>query len=158
VNEKKDEEKRRRQAQVVAPFGDFDWSMREWMQPFWRHQGTGLMNLMGGFNSVPSMDVVDNGDSFTVKADMPGVEKKNIKLRVTARSISISAEKSSEKETKGKNYYSRERSSTGYYREMALPDNVKAESAKAKYEEGILTIQIKKARPAQSEGKEVSVD
>jgi len=110
----------------------------------------GMMNLVKGSSRMPSIDLVDNGDSFTVKADMPGVDKKNIKLKVTKEAMSISAERNEEREAKSKNYYSRERSSMGYYRELPFPEEVKSDSAKARYEEGILTIEIRKANPRAS--------
>jgi HSP20 family protein len=117
----------------------------------------GMVNLVKGGSRLPSIDLVDNGDSFTVKADMPGVDKKNIKLKVTKEAMSISAERNEEKELKGKNYYSRERSSMGYYRELPFPEEVKSDSAKAKYDDGILTIDIKKANP-RSAPTDVKID
>jgi HSP20 family protein len=105
---------------------------------FWPYMGMGF--------SAPRVDVVDNGDSFTIIADMPGIDKKNIKLSIAKDNVTISAGKASEKEEKGKNYYSRERSSMGYYRSFSLPAEVKGNTAKARYENGTLHIEVKKLK------------
>ncbi len=106
---------------------------------------------------TPKVDLIDNGDSFTVKADMPGMDKKDIKLKVTRNAISISATSEKEKETHTKNYYSKERSSTGYFRTIPMPEDIRSETAKAAYENGTLRIDVKKARQEES-GREVKVD
>lgn len=106
---------------------------------------------------APRIDIEDNGETIVVRAEMPGIEKKGIKLHVEKDSISISAGRSGDRETKGKNYYSRERSSFGYYRSFALPEEVKSESAKARYENGILVLEMMKAAPGQK-GRDVEVE
>lgn len=111
------------------------------------------MNI--GF-STPRVDVVDNGDSFTISADMPGIDKKDIKLKITKDTVTISAGKASEKEERGKSYYSRERSSVGYYRSLSLPAEVKSNTAKARYENGTLRIDVKKLNKQSS--NEVKVE
>lgn len=107
--------------------------------------------------SMPKVDVADNGDSFTVTADMPGVDKKHIKLTITESSITIRASKAQESESAGKNFYSKERSSVGYYRVVGMPERIREDSAKAKYENGTLRIDVRKLRPKEK-GKEVRVD
>lgn len=150
MSEKKEKvggKKGEKRESIAEPANSIEINVNELLQPFWRH-GNNLTSMMAGWpNAMPSMDIVDNGDSFTVKADMPGVDKKNIKLKVTRHGILISAEKADDREQRGKNYYYRERSSAGYHREMAFPEDVKSESAKAKYENGILTVEIKKVAP-----------
>ncbi|MCL5423973.1 MAG: Hsp20/alpha crystallin family protein [Candidatus Marsarchaeota archaeon] len=96
--------------------------------------------------AVPRIDLQDNGDSFRVNAEMPGLEKKDIKLKVTADEVIIKAERYVENEESGKNFYRKERSSSGYYRTLRLPESVVADSSKASYKNGILSIDIKKAK------------
>jgi HSP20 family protein len=116
-----------------------------------------ISDFFGAGNSMPRVDVINNKDSISIKADMPDVDKRDIKLKVTANKVSISAQKKSGFESKGKNYYYQERSASGYYREILLPEAVKGETARAKYEGGTLTIDVKKARPSRS-GMEVKID
>jgi HSP20 family protein len=116
-----------------------------------------LFEYMNEGFSMPKVDIADNGDSFTVRADMPDLDKRNIKLTITESSISIRASKAQEKEAGGKNFYSRERSSVGYYRTVSLPEEIRKDSAKARYENGTLRIDVKKLRPSKK-GREVRVD
>ncbi|MGC8699602.1 MAG: Hsp20/alpha crystallin family protein [Candidatus Micrarchaeia archaeon] len=105
--------------------------------------------------SMPDIDVIDEGDSLKVKADMPGVDKQDIKIRVNGNNLTIKAEKEEEKEDKDKNYYYKERSSRHYYRTITLPAEVDAKSAKASMKNGILEISLKKKGEA---GEEVKVE
>ncbi len=105
--------------------------------------------------SVPEVDIIDNGDAYTIKADIPGVEKKDIKIKVLGNRLIIRAEKSEEKEQKKRGYYTRERSAVGYYRSIALPEEVKPETAKAKLNNGTLNIEIEKSEAAKGHDIEV---
>jgi HSP20 family protein len=107
--------------------------------------------------SMPKVDIIDNGESFTVVADLPDVDKKDIKITITNSSITIQSNKTAEKETRDKNFYSKERSSIGYYRTIGLPEEVRKEGAKARYENGTLRIEVKKLKPKE-ESAEVRVD
>lgn len=125
--------------------------------PFFREFLSPQIRATHSSMQVPRVDIEDKGDTIVVKADMPGIDKKGIKLHVEKDSVSIRAERNDERETTGKNYYSRERSSFGYHRSFSLPEEVKSESAKARYENGILTLEVKKAAPGQK-GKDIQVD
>ena len=105
---------------------------------------------------LPDIDVQDTGSGIVVRADMPGVDKKDIRISVSGDRIIISAEGNTCEERRGKNYYYKERSSTGYYRSVALPADVISGSARAKYQNGTLEVELKKrgARP----GNEVKVE
>ena len=104
---------------------------------------------------MPIVDLVDEGDSFKITVDLPGIEKKDIKLNVNKDNIVISASAKKEKEEKGKDYYYNERSSTGYYRRISLPLNVDPESTKTKLENGSLEINVKKDKAS---GKYVKIE
>ena len=104
--------------------------------------------------SSPRVDIIDEGDSLRVKADLPGVDKDKIKLNVTHNSISISVTTDKEKEEKGKNYYYSERSASGYYRNLQLPSSVDPKTSKARYQNGTLEISIKKSE----HGSEITID
>ena len=65
---------------------------------------------------------MDNGDSFTVLVDMPGVDKKDIKLKVSEDALELSTERNEERKRKEGSYYAKERSSSGYYRMIRFPE------------------------------------
>lgn len=106
--------------------------------------------------AIPKIDIKDTDSSFIVKADMPGMDKKGIKIKATKDELSIRAESSSENEERGKDYYMKERASSGYYRTVRLPGEIVPDSAKAVYENGTLKIELKKVKELR--GNDVKVE
>lgn len=93
-----------------------------------------------------SCDVIDEGNQFRVKLDVPGVKKNEIKLQVTDNSIEVSAEHKESSEEKKKNYLRKERSEVSYYRALPLSANVVSGQVKAKLVDGVLDITLPKAK------------
>lgn len=93
---------------------------------------------------MPKVDLVDEGKRIKVRADLPGVNKEDIKLNVTNNVLSISTATREEKEESGKSYYYKERASSGYYRQIRLPSDVDPKSVKAKFSNGTLEITMNK--------------
>ncbi|NOZ81606.1 MAG: Hsp20/alpha crystallin family protein [Candidatus Micrarchaeota archaeon] len=102
------------------------------------------------------VDIEDAGDSLVVKADLPGFSKKDVKVRVFDNSVEILARKEREEETKEKNFYRRERSYGEVARVIPLPEEVEAEGAKARFENGVLEIVIPKKE--KSGGREIEIE
>ena len=154
--EEKNENEKKAGKSLVAPI-DFDF-MADFFDPFRlaRRSARLLQNFSDRGTLLPNVDMVDNGDSFTVLVDMPGVDKKDIKLKVSEDMLELSAERNEEKEKRGGNYYANERSSSGYYRTIRFPEQVKADSAKAKMNNGTLSVEVKKVK--ESRGREIKID
>ncbi len=123
-------------------------------------------DLEKSFSSFPSIniphiptisegncDIVDEGNHLKIKMNMPGVQKKDIKLNVTDNSIEISAEHKEESEEKKKNYLKKERSNVSYYRTLPLPEDVVSEKTKAKLSDGVLEITLPKSKPSKIQQK-----
>ena len=101
-----------------------------------------------------SCDVIDEGNQFRVKLDVPGVKKNEIKLQVTDNSIEVSAEHKESSEEKKKNYLRKERSEVSYYRALPLSANVVSGQVKAKLIDGVLDITLPKAKQTQVSKKQ----
>jgi HSP20 family protein len=93
----------------------------------------------------PMMDVQEKDKEIVVKADMPGVDKKDVEIDIKNNMLYINANKHLEKEEEKEGYVMRERAFSRFARTFSLPTNVIAEGAKAKLEDGVLTINIPKA-------------
>ncbi len=107
----------------------------------------------------PLVDLLDEGDKFRLVVELPGMSKEDIDVRVTEDSVTIRAEKKGSREEKGKNYFIRERTYATYYRTIPLPEPVIPEETKARYNNGVLEIVLKKVRPGKSEeGYKVNVE
>ncbi len=100
----------------------------------------------------PLVDVFETDDEVIVTAEIPGLDKDDIKLFVSGNRLEISAEKTTEvtkpekKEKEGEgNYVYRERSIARFYRSVTLPVTVVPDKAKSSYKHGILEVRVPKA-------------
>ncbi len=108
-----------------------------------RHEWNQMNDLMN--RNAMKTDVVDNGDHFTVKADLPGFDKKDIKIGLNNGVLTVSAsheENKDEKDEKSGKYLRRERRSASYERAFNVGKEVKPEEIEAKYENGVLTLNV----------------
>ncbi|RLG21081.1 Hsp20/alpha crystallin family protein [Candidatus Micrarchaeota archaeon] len=95
----------------------------------------------------PAVDLIDEGDTIKVIADMPGIEKDDIDIEVEPNYIVINAKRSEGFEKSEKGYYHRERSSSAFRRAMTLPAEVIPEKTKASLKNGVLQITLYKKEP-----------
>ena len=100
-----------------------------------------------------SCDVIDEGKHLKIKMNVPGVQKKDIKLNVTDNSIEVSAQHKEESEEKKKNYLTKERSQISYYRTIPLSEKVVSGKTKAKLVDGVLEITLPKSKPTKVQKK-----
>ena len=114
--------------------------------------------------SIPKMshtscDVIDEGNQFRVKMDVPGIKKSEVNLNVTDNSIEVSAEHKEESEEKKKNYLRKERSHVSYYRSLPLSEKILSDKVSAKLVDGVLEITLPKSKPTETQKKKsVSVE
>jgi HSP20 family protein len=98
------------------------------------------------------IDVTENDKGYTVKADIPGVKKEDINVRVEGNMVQIDAETKSEKETKGEGdkVLRSERHYGTISRSFSLSQDVDSSKVAAKYADGVLTLQLPKAARSDS--------
>jgi len=125
---------------------------REVENRFWE-----LFARPAGELQLPEMrvDVSEDEKAYQIKADVPGVKKEDIKVRIDGNRVSIGAQSTAEEESKsGKRVISSERSSS-QYRAFTLPQDIDAEKAEAKYQDGVLELTLPKKPGAKSTDVEV---
>jgi HSP20 family protein len=100
-------------------------------------------------NWVPKVEVLQHNGELTVRADLPGLKKDDVKVELTDEGLTISGERKEEKEEKREGYYRSERSYGSFYRYIPLPEGVKTDGATAKFRDGVLevTMQASKREP-----------
>ena len=103
--------------------------------------------------SHTSCDVIDEGNQFRVKMDVPGIKKNEVKLNVTDNSLEVSAKHKEEAEEKKKNYLRKERSQVSYYRSLPLSEKIIAGKVMAKLTDGVLDITLPKSKPTEIQKK-----
>jgi HSP20 family protein len=94
----------------------------------------------------PACDITEDENEYLVTADLPEVKKDEVKVNIDNGVISISGERKtkSEKKDKSKKYHRIERSYGSYQRSFRLPENVKEESVKAEFKDGVLRVHLPK--------------
>lgn len=89
---------------------------------------------------VPQIEVLQSNGQFMVKADLPGLTKDDVEVELTDNLLTISGERTEEKEEKREGFYRSERSYGSFYREVLLPEGAKTEDAAATFHNGVLEI------------------
>ncbi len=104
----------------------------------------------------PAVEVFETDQEVVVRAELPGVDPKNVNVTVQDNTVTIEAEAKEEQEERGRNYLRRELRYGQFSRTLALPTEVKAEEARATYRNGLLELRVPKSERAKP--KQVKVD
>jgi HSP20 family protein len=136
---------------MVEPFDDFRRFKEMMFESFWGRPTSRRLLSSGERGAVvpavcrePFIDVMEKDKEIIATAEMPGLEKKDIKINVTEDMLEISAETKQEEKKEEKGYIYRERRSGSYYRAIFLPSPVDPDNSKATYENGVLEIKMPK--------------
>jgi HSP20 family protein len=105
---------------------------------------------------IPALDVAEDNERMTITAELPGLKKEDVKIKVRDGVLTLSGEKKFEEETKKDNYYRIERSYGNFARSFTLPTTVDSSRIEAAMKDGILKVFIPK-RPEAKE-REVKVE
>lgn len=100
----------------------------------------------------PSVDIFETENELLLKADLPGIELKDIDIQIENGTLALKGERKYESEKKDGGFHRIERSYGSFTRYFALPDTVEAEGVKAEYKNGVLTVSLPKkeiAKPRQ---------
>ena len=97
---------------------------------------------------APAFEVKETNDSFVFKADVPGLEERDVDVSVTGNRLTVTGKREAEKEEKSDTYYTYERSYGSFTRSFTLPDQADVEHVKAELKSGELTVVIPKASAA----------
>jgi HSP20 family protein len=104
---------------------------------------------------VPSLDVSETKTDIIVKAEVPGMDPKDIDISLSNEVLTIKGERKQEREEKDENYHFVERSFGSFARSVRLPNEVKGEKISASYRDGILKVVLPKSEEAKK--KEIKI-
>ena len=113
----------------------------------------GLHPLQAEF--APAVDVTETAEAVVVKAEVPGMDAKDINISVAGEVLTIKGEKKSEREEKEENYHVVERSYGSFSRSMTLPAAVDVDKIEAKYDKGVLTVTCPKKEEVKPKAIEI---
>ena len=121
---------------------------------FWRAP---LRQVERAFGAMPAVDVTETDGAFEVTAELPGIDEKNIEVKLANRTLTIKGEKRDEKEETKKDYYMRERSFGSFQRSFTLPEGVDTDKIEASFKNGVLTVTVPKTAEAKKAEKKIAV-
>lgn len=105
----------------------------------------------------PLVDIEESEKEYLIKAEIPEMKKEDVKIAVQDDVLSISGERKSEKEEKGKKYHRVERSYGSFLRSFTLPDDADGTKITAEYKDGVLRLHLPKSEQATPKAIEVKV-
>jgi HSP20 family protein len=138
------------------PFRELD-KMRSEMDRLWDAFFEGRPRVREG-EWVPSLDVSETKNELVVKAELPGMDPKDIDISLSDGHLTIKGEKRQEKEEKEENYHFIERSYGSFTRSIQLPREVKHDKISASYKNGILKVVLPKSEEAKTKEIKIKVD
>lgn len=119
------------------------------VEPFWRRELT--------WGGTPIVDIVEKNNAYEVTAELPGMDEKNIEVKLVNGSLMIKGEKQEEKEEKKRDYHLHERRFGSFERRFAVPESVDADKIEATFNKGVLRLTLPKKPEAIKPEKKIEV-
>jgi HSP20 family protein len=127
--------------------------MDKLFEEFFTHRPRG----QGATAWEPAVEVFETNNDVVVRAELPGIDPKNVEITVTDDTLTLQGEVRLEREDKGRNYVRRELRYGSFLRSLALPGEVKGDQATASYENGMWEIRVPKSERAKPNSVKVEV-
>jgi HSP20 family protein len=118
-------------------------------EPFWRSEIT--------WSKPPAVDVAETENGYEVTAELPGIEERNIDVKVADGILTIKGERQEQKEEKKKDYFVSERHYGSFQRSFTVPNGVDTDKIEAHFKNGILTVNMPKSVQAQKSEKKIEI-
>ncbi len=104
---------------------------------------------------APQFEVKETKDAFIFKADLPGVEEKNIDVSLTGNRLTVSGLRDQEERDEGERFFAYERAYGNFTRAFTLPDGIDGDQVSADLRDGVLTLHI--AKKPEHQPKKISI-
>jgi HSP20 family protein len=137
---------------LFEDFGRDFWSFPRSLidiEPFWRGDVS--------WRAAPAVDVTETDKAYEITVELPGMDEKDIQVKLTNGGLSIKGEKQEEKEEKKKDYYLHERRFGSFERHFGVPEGVDTSKIEATFKKGVLTVTLPKTAEAQKAEKKIEV-
>ncbi len=106
---------------------------------------------------IPAMDLIETGEHFVLKADLPGMTEGDVSIELEKNVLTVSGERKTQLEDKHEGYYRLERSSGTFSRSLTLPEGVDAGAVTASFDNGVLEVRIPKPAEAKPQRVQIAV-
>ena len=118
------------------------------VEPFWQAES---------WIAAPAVDFVEHDKAFELTAELPGLDEKNVEVKVAKGVLRIEGEKQEDKEEKKKDFHMRERRFGAFERALRIPEAVDTDKIEASFKNGVLTVTLPKTAEAQKPIKKIEV-
>jgi len=119
------------------------------VEPFWQRALT--------WSAAPAIDIIEKDNAYEVTAELPGLDEKDIEVKLSDVGLTIKGEKKQETEEKKKGYHVQERHFGSFERTFRIPEGVEADKIEATFKKGVLTLTLPKKPEAQKPEKTIEV-
>lgn len=141
--------------EVDRLFDEFDGGA--WPSPFRRSNFEALWRLGPAWPGAPATDITNTDKAYEITAELPGMDEKDIEVKVASGVMSIKGQKKEATEEKNKDYYLQERRFGSFERSFRLPEGVDSDKIVASSKKGVLTVTLPKTPEAQKAEKRIEV-
>jgi HSP20 family protein len=138
------------------PFREFSTLQDRMNRLFRETQGNSQEESLTSSSFAPAVDVYEDEHNVTLKIEVPGIEEKDIDVRIENNTLTVHGERKIEKEEKEENYRRVERQYGSFTRTFNLPPTVDAEKVQADYDKGVLKVTLPKK--AEAKPKQIKVN
>lgn len=154
--------------QIWRPFDDLrrevDQLFEDFGAGFWRSPFRSSLFGIAPFRrneaasaAMPAVDVSETDDAYEITVELPGIDEKDVEVKLANGILTIKGEKQEEKEEKQKGYHMRERSFGSFQRSFQVPDGVDVDKINASFTKGLLSVTLPKSAEAQKAEKQIAV-
>jgi HSP20 family protein len=148
---------RPKRALARAPWQELERLEHEMEHMFWpfarMFPWSGTRELAPGW--MPAVDMVERKDEIVLRADLPGLQEKDIEVSVQDGMLTLRGERKEEREEKDEDYYYCERSLGKFSRSLTLPTGVDAEHVKATFKNGVLEVHLPRTKESKARKIEI---
>jgi HSP20 family protein len=123
-----------------------------------RFFGRERMDWLSSRSFSPAVDISETEHEILIKAELPGIDQKDLEVSLTGDALTIKGEKKEETEEKGGNVHRIERSYGSFSRSFTLPCEVKSEAVEAKFKDGVLSLKLPKCETAKKKSIAINVE
>ncbi len=146
-------------ARWLGSFDDLERMMdRMFERPWWRPMSwerAPWSGLMSGDGRWPRVDIVEHDKDVVIRAEVPGIDRKDLDVSVSDSAVTIKGETHKEAEEESGDYYRCERVRGAFARTLALPAEVDADKVQAHFSDGVLEIKLPKVEQARRRKVEI---
>ncbi len=126
------------------PWRELEQMVNRMNRVFGPSEARGVPSAMTATDWIPAVDVEEDAEAYVIRMELPGIDKKDVKVTVKDGALSVSGRRSQEKEEKGKRFHRVERSYGTFMRSFTLPEDVDEDKIQAESKDGMLFLTMHK--------------